>query len=106
MMRLLEVYQEFGFVVLFIFLGSFTYQTGSQGLCVASQIIILFFINFVSSIFVVVSFLSTCLIRNVIEHLTSFHWTLGFVLPFLVATISAVVGYFSCSDFFGLQAPQ
>ncbi|KAI6183851.1 hypothetical protein M3Y97_00533100 [Aphelenchoides bicaudatus] len=106
MTRFFEIYQEFGFTVLFIFLGAFAYQTDSRGLCIATQIIILFFINFVSTIFVVMSFLATCLIRNVIEHLTSFHWVIGFVLPILVATISVIAGYFSCSDFFGLQAPH
>jgi hypothetical protein len=59
MQRALEIYQEFGFAVLFIFLGAFTYQTDSKGLCVATQIIILFFVNFVSSMFVVKGFLST-----------------------------------------------
>lgn len=64
-MRLLEIYQEFGFIVLVVFVCFFTYLTdNSKGFCIATQIVILFFINFVSSIFVVMSFLSTWQVIN------------------------------------------
>ncbi|KAI6197311.1 hypothetical protein M3Y94_01208900 [Aphelenchoides besseyi] len=60
MQRALEAYQEIGYLVLFIFLGVFTYQTDSHGLCIATTIVILFFLNFVVSIFFVKQLLSTC----------------------------------------------
>jgi hypothetical protein len=59
MQRAFEAYQELGFVILFVFMGVFTYQTDSKGLCVTTQIIILFSINFVSSIFFIKAFLGT-----------------------------------------------
>ncbi|KAI6228508.1 hypothetical protein M3Y95_00629600 [Aphelenchoides besseyi] len=106
MQRALEAYQEIGYLVLFIFLGVFTYQTDSHGLCIATTIVILFFLNFVVSIFFVKQLLSTCMIRNIIDEATAFHWSICFGLPIIIATTSTVAGYFSCKNYYGLQTPH
>uniref|UniRef100_A0A1I7SRT5 G_PROTEIN_RECEP_F2_4 domain-containing protein n=3 Tax=Bursaphelenchus xylophilus TaxID=6326 RepID=A0A1I7SRT5_BURXY len=106
MERLLETTQEFGYICLFVFMGVFVYPQDSQGLCTATAIIIMFFMDFVALIFLVKEVLATCMIRNLIKHINTFHWTLAFAFPVLGAAVATIVGYFTCSNYFGIQQPH
>lgn len=105
MQRALEAYQELGFVLLFLFLGVFVYQTDSRGLCVATTIVLLLCLSFISALFFIKQLLATwyspsqpsslyfalcSMIRNVIKEATAFHWAVGFGFPLVAAAISTV----------------
>ncbi|KAI1722803.1 hypothetical protein Ddc_06983 [Ditylenchus destructor] len=96
--RFLDLYQELGFLVVYIFMGVFVLMPDSKSLCTATTMVLHFFMVFILIVGFMQAFFASSLIRGSSIKDGRLPPAVNYIWPAIVAAAPTVITYFTNRD--------